>query len=262
MKPLPTACARTASSSEAGSRRPRSRGDERGLALLELLVTIGLVALVVVLVGATLTQGATSATVARLRAEQEAELLRVMAAMRRQIITIASSHATKTSVVGEIGRDPNSDWLAMVTSSLMFTRGVGHAEWRIIRTPGEEPYLAYRETPWVGGERLHEQGWMPFSRLVNGMKVRYWSNPQFIDGWKRDEAPKRIQVTLFYIDEGETRSCSMQANPGIAGDESDVPSSSASPAASPGASPAASPGASPTASPMPSPTASPRGTMH
>lgn len=249
--PLPIVCGRTARSSAP----TRARG---GVALLELLITVGLVALVVVLVGATLTSGATSAVTARLRAEQETELLGVLATMRRQIITIASSHATKTSVVGEIGREPNSDWIDMVTSSLMFTKGVGHAEWRIIRTPGQEPYLAYRETPWVGGEKLHDHGWIPYSRLVTGMEVRYWSNPQFVEGWKRDEVPKRIQVTLYYVDDGKTMSCSMQANPGIAGDEADVPAGSATPSPSPGASPSASesatPSASPTAVATPSPT--------
>lgn len=252
--PLPIACGRTARSSAP----PLGTKAHRGVALLELLVTVGLVALVVVLVGATLTSGATSAVTARLRAEQETELLGVMAAMRRQIITMASSHATRTVVVGEIGREPNSDWIDMVTSSLMFTKGVGHAEWRIIRTPGQEPYLAYRETPWVGGEKLHDHGWIPYSRLVTGMQVRYWSNPQFVEGWKRDEVPKRVQVTLFYVDDGKTMSCSMQANPGIAGDEADVPAGSATARPSPGPSPSASPLASPTAvvTPSPTPTAS------
>lgn len=237
---------------------PRTK---RGIALLEVLVTVGLVALVIVLVGATLTSGATSAVTARLRAEQETELLGVMAAMRRQIITIAPSHATKSLVVGEIGREPSSDWIDMVTSSLMFTKGVGHAEWRIVHTPGQEPYLAYRETPWVGGEKLHDYAWIPYSRLVTGMQVRYWSNPQFVEGWKRDEVPKRIEVTLFYVDDGKTMSCSMQANPGIAGDEADVPATaSPSPGASPNAESTTSPSASPTAVTTPTSTPTTRST--
>jgi len=224
--------------------RPLHRRFSGGFALLELLVTIGLVLLVMVLVGATLLNGATSATTARLRGEQEAELLRVMSAMRRQIITIATSAATSTSVVGEIGREPNTDWLDMVTSSLVFSKGVGHAEWRIIRTPGEAPYLGYREAPWIGGERLHDNTWMPYSRLITGMKVRYWSNPEFIEGWKRDEVPERIEVTLFYIDEGQTASATFEAFPGIGG------SSAAASAPAPGAS--SSPGSSATPSPSPS----------
>lgn len=246
MKRRPIACGRTGSSSSAGRRA--------GVTLLELLVTIGLVLLVVVLAGATLLNGASSATMARLRAEQEAELLRVMAAMRRQIITLSRSSATRTPVVGEIGREPDTDWLDMVTSSLMFTKGVGRAEWRIIRVPGEPPYLAYRESPWVGGERLHDHAWMPFSRLVTGLRVRYWSNPQFVEGWKREEIPQRIEVTLLYNDEGVERQAAMQAFPGIADEGSaSPPTAGASPTAAPGTAPSSVPTGQASASPNPSP---------
>lgn len=180
-------------------------------------MTVALVVLTLAMAATTLIGTASSATTARLRAQQEAELLRVASIMRRQIICIARSSATQTPVVGEIGREPHSDWLDMVTSSLLFSRGIGRAEWRIIRSPNEAPYLAYRETPWVGGENLHNHPWIPFSRMITGMLVRYWSVNNYVDGWHLEEVPERIQVILDYTDANEPTEVMVSAMPGIGG---------------------------------------------
>lgn len=256
VRPLPTAFAKI-----------RTNSSKAAFTLIEILITVALIGLVLAMAAGTLITTSSSATRMQLRADQEAELLRVVSSMRRQIITIATSSATQSPVDGEVGRDPHTDWLDIVTSSLMFTRGVGRAEWRIIVTPDATPYLAYRESPWVGGENIHNNPWIPFSRMISGMRVRYWSNPSYVDGWHQNSVPERIQVFLYYTDSDVPASFMFEAMPGIGGSSgaaittspSGGPSGSPSPAASPSTGPSGAPSASPSNSPSfgaPSPSSS------
>ncbi len=229
------------------SRRVRPRTTRRqGFTLLEIIVTVIIVSMVLILAAGTFISTATSATRARLRAEEEEELLRVVSTLRRQLLTIATSTATSTPVIDTVGRDPHSDWLDFVTSSLQFGRGVGRVEWRILKDPGAPSYLAYREQPWVGGANLYHNPWIVMSRLVEGMDVRLYTGTSWVAGWQNETVPTQILVTLYYTDDNQTRSFTFEVSPGIGGGGTAISTSGSQGAATPAPNPTtAVPSASP-----------------
>lgn len=192
------------------------RSRRRGFTLFEVLVTVGLVAIVMGLAALVLLSSADSATRSRLRAEQETELLRVASMLRHQMMAIAAPLSTQTSVVSEAGQVPRSDTLDIITAGLVYSRGVGRAEWHMIRDAGEEPYLAYREEPYLGGADPKKNPWIPFSRLVSGIEFRFWSSPSWVPGWHQSVVPERMRAIVYY-DGGEgEESFVVEAAPGVA----------------------------------------------
>jgi len=194
-----------------------------------------------------------SAPQTALRAEEEAEIMRVSSVLRRQLITISTSNATTDPVVGETGQTPRTDNLSIVTSSLLHSGGVGMVDWRIRQDAEAPPYLAYREIPYVGGETTGEDRWTPFSTLVRGMEVRYWSEPDWVEIWKRPLIPERIKVTCWYPTPDGESTFTIEAAPGIALRPRGAQQPGAEPTSRADESPSPSPAASAAPTALPSP---------
>lgn len=200
-------------------RRWRGR---RGFSLLEMLIALGLTALVYGLVSYSTGQISHVVRDSEQKLTQKKAVVNVAERLRWQLRCAYKSSSTEEAsrpasnvhpatlkgvgLYGVAGDQTNRDVLLFRTTSTKQGRGGTVEVGYTILQDGEsrEPYLAYREYPWVDPLGLHTEEedpnapWEVCSRAVRGMSVEYSSNGEiWQQQWTDAGMPMWVRITLF-----------------------------------------------------------------
>lgn len=209
----------------------RITNHERGFTLIEVLITIGLVALVIGLVYTTLYLSSVSVRDSQVINQKTIELLKAYNQLRRQFIGLyqptrykTSDNQPQTQQVKEknkfikVNITPQGDtYIVFFTTSSVFYPTTAQVEYQILNpsTPGENPYLTYKELQYPDCVSLQPKEPIVLSKYITGFKVEFLKDNLWQDRWDYDDPPEKIKVTLQYKRKDIEEKFSFVITPGI-----------------------------------------------
>lgn len=192
----------------------------RGFTLLEMMVTLVLVALVYTMVSTILVQVARYVRIGREVAADRHQLLTEVEVLRYQLRTLYYPNAA-VGMLGERTPDVGRDQLRFLTTKGRFQRGVVEVGYKIdkyenLETGKTETALYYREFPFARDQlrSLDEQQEGPWQRVLDGVEtfsLEYSSTGQvWQKEWEGTLPPARVRIRLIRRgsserDEGKVR---------------------------------------------------------
>lgn len=190
-----------------------------GFTLAEVLVTLGVVILLYALVSYTTVQLSRAARSGTRAAAERLEVLKAAEQLRWQLRCLYPGGDEPLRGQRGSGED-NQDLLMFLTARTGSAEGVAEVGYRVARDEAGQPYLAYREFPYVPAHPLQAADlpevapWKPLARQVTGLRLDYSAEPEG-EVWQREwggkRGPSRVRVTLVLRD---GRPCSFVVFPG------------------------------------------------
>lgn len=196
-----------------------------GFTLLELMIAVGLAAVVYSLVSLTTVQLSRTVRTAEEKGQLKRSIIMAAEQMRWQIRCLyydkkAAAHAVKAAsnnlpgtlgnvgLYGQRGHEQDAGVLLFRTTAVpkrggVFTNGTVEVGYCILKDKDGSRYLAYRQYPWVDRLGLHTEAqdpnaeWTVLSKEITGLSVEYSKDGElWMQEWTMEEVPLFVRFTL------------------------------------------------------------------
>lgn len=197
----------------------QKRNSLTGFTLIEVMITVFIVALVLGLVFSTLYITALSSKSLMSKSKRYSDIMKVYFQMREQLISLYKSGNSPYMLKGSPGAQEKSDSLYLITAAPSIVRGVTEVQYEMKKDEKGNTYLAYRELPYPGHKTADTSGqndknWEVLSKKITGLKLDYAKGNLWFTEWDKEEPPEAVRVTLYYNEEGIEQKFTFSAVPG------------------------------------------------
>lgn len=185
----------------------RSQPNARAITLIEIVVVVGLVALLYLMVGYSTVQLSRASRFGTSACLTRQERLRTIELLRWQIRCLFVPNEGSCLKGGRLPGEAE-EAMSLITSAGQDNKGMVEATYRVLEDEQGKRYLAYREfrtrdlrglRPWTEQE---EARFKPLDRGVKEMRLDYSPDGRiFQREWDAPEPPKAVRVLLTYHDE-------------------------------------------------------------
>lgn len=190
--------------------------NKKGFTLIEVLITLGLTAIVLGLAYSSLYYTFKASGATRERLKEEFELMRVYSQLRQELLSLYISPHRKNSLVGKKGAEEKRAEIHFLTAAPILNSGVAEAGLKIEQDRETNRYfLAYEEFPFPGRDDFLQGEFYKLSDLITGLEIEYMEREDKFLEWDRPDLPEKIRITLWYVSGKNDENFSFVVKPGL-----------------------------------------------